>query len=85
MKDDIDKHGIIVKVFNRVNQFKTSFEKNINSYFNELINFSKSFVTRIVRDRPGFFNEIMRLNIMIYPHFTPKETYKSPYCGIMGV
>ena len=38
MKYDTDKSGIIGKIGNRVNQFRTTVETNLNSYLNELIN-----------------------------------------------
>ena len=43
MKDDKDEHGLIVNTGNIFNQFITTIEPNLNSYFNELTNFSEPF------------------------------------------
>ena len=53
-KDDTEKHGLIVKVDNRGNKFRTTVEPNLNSYFSEIINFSKTLETIIVRDKTLF-------------------------------
>ena len=51
MNDDTEKHGLIVNIGNRGNQFRTTVEPNLNIYFNELMNFSEPFSTRIVKDK----------------------------------
>ena len=54
MKDDTKKHVIIGNIGEIVNQFITTVEQNLNSYFNEPMNFSKPFVTIVVRDNTVF-------------------------------
>ena len=51
MNDDTEKHGLIVNIGNRGNQFRTTVEPNLNIYFNELTNFSELFSTIIVKDK----------------------------------
>ena len=48
MKDYTNKHGIIVNSGNRINQFITTVELNLNINFNEIIKFIKPFSTVIV-------------------------------------
>ena len=48
MQDENYKHVIIGNIGNVVNQLIITAETNLNSYLNELINFTKQFGTRIV-------------------------------------
>ena len=50
-----EKNRLIGNTGNRGNQFITTFEPNLNSYYNELMNFSKTFATIIVQYKTGFY------------------------------
>ena len=62
MNDDTDKHILIVNILNRGNQFRTTVERKLNSYINELINFSEPFSTIFVRDKTGFSLKYHEMN-----------------------
>ena len=51
MKDDTEKHVLIGKIENRLNQFRTTSEPNINSYLYEAIRIDEPFGTIIVKER----------------------------------
>ena len=55
MKYDTDKHGIFGNIGIRGNQFRTKYEPKLDSYFNELINFTDPFATIFVRENTGFY------------------------------
>ena len=48
MNNDTGKHGLIGKVGNRGNWFRTNVEPNSKFYFHEVINFSVPFATLII-------------------------------------
>ena len=50
-----EKNRLIGNTGYRGNQFITTFEPNLNSYYNELMNFSKTFATIIVQYKTGFY------------------------------
>ena len=62
MKYDTNKHVLIGNIGNRGNQFRTTVEKKLNSYINELINFSEPFSTIFVRDKTGFSLKYHEMN-----------------------
>ena len=47
MKYDTDKHEMIGNIGKRGNQFRTTLEKNMNTYLNKLTNFDEPFTTII--------------------------------------
>ena len=49
MNYETDIPRIIVNIGNRSNKLITTVEQNLNSCFNELMNFYESFATRIVK------------------------------------
>ena len=49
MNYETDIHGLIVNIGNISNKLRTTVNANLNSCFNELINFYESFATRIVK------------------------------------
>ena len=56
------KNGLIGKIGNRGNNFRTTVETNLNSYFNELINFTEPFSTRIIIYKTGFTLKLQEMN-----------------------
>ena len=54
MKDETEKHLLIGKIENRVNQFRTTAEPNLNSYLDEVIKIDEPFGTIIVKDSNCF-------------------------------
>ena len=55
MRDDTEKHGPVVNIVNRFNQFRTTAEPNLNNYYNELMKFSEPFATIFLRDKTRFY------------------------------
>ena len=55
MNDDTEKHELIVNTGNKGNQFIITVEPNLNSYCNELMKFSKTSETIIVKYKTGFY------------------------------
>ena len=58
----MQKHGLIVRIYNRGNQFRTSAEPNLNSYFNELINFADKVTTKVVGEKNAFYLQYHNMN-----------------------
>ena len=84
MNYDTDKHCLIGNILNRENQFITTVEPNLNSYFNKIMNFPKPFATIIVKYKTGFLYDITRWTIINYLHVTTKEKSTACSYGIMG-
>ena len=53
IKDDTETHEIIVNIRNIGNKFRTTIEPNLIIYFNELMNVSKPFTTKVVGYNTG--------------------------------
>ena len=62
MKDYTKNHGLIGDIGNRSNHFRTTVEPNLNIYFNIIMRFEGKFVTRVVRDKPGFSLQYHKIN-----------------------
>ena len=73
MKYDTDKHGIFGKIGIRGNQFRTKYEPKLDSYFNELINFTDPFATIFVREKNEFSSRYQNINSYELPPGYPKR------------
>ena len=84
MKYDTDNHVLIGKIGNGGNQFIATVEKNWNSHFNELINFSVPFETRILRVNTGFYLQDHEIKSYKLPPCYPKSKIYRNFCWDCG-
>ena len=89
MKDDTDKHGLIVNIGNIGNTFITTVKPHLNSYFNEPINFYGPFKNIIVRDNTGFSLRYYEMNSYELPLcYSKRKFYITFFCNcglVMGI
>ena len=55
MNNDTYENELVGNISNRDNQFRTNVEPNLNSIFNELINFTKPLATATIRYKTEFY------------------------------
>ena len=83
MNDYTEKHGVIGRIVNRINQFRTTVEENSNSCFNKTMQISEPFATRTVKEKTRFYLRYPDMNSYKIPPCYSKIKYTALSCGIV--